>query len=200
MGGYGSGRNGPASGMTTEGCRSIDVRRWQRDELLTSGHNFSWQWRTCDGEVTGSIKVQVMTQAIMLTYKHKSNDSDWCAESYAVQLSWTPCTLGGRRPWFLCPARGCTRRVALLYGVGGIFACRRCYRLSYPSQLEGSADRALRRADAIRERLGWPPGIWGGHGGKPKAMHWKTYRRLTAALDRWADASTALFMQTLGHF
>lgn len=183
MGKYGSGRNGPADGASIKRCSSIDVRPWQREKLPTSGTYFSWQWRTLDGEVTGDIKVQVQGQAVLLIYKHRRNGTDWCPERYRFRLSWTPCTFGGYRPWFLCPAGGCCNRVAILYGVGGIFACRRCYRLSYPSQLEGTADRALRRADAIRERLGWPPGIWGRHGDKPKAMHWKTFRRLTAEHD-----------------
>jgi hypothetical protein len=58
-----------------------------------------------------------------------------------VRLEWTPCNYGGQRPWFLSPVRGCSRRVAVLYG-GGIFACRRCHGLNYQSQHAQAWDRA----------------------------------------------------------
>src|ERR1700730_635478 len=62
---------------------------------------------------------------------------------------------------FFCPAAGCGRRVAILYG-GGIFACRRRYRLAYASSREEAGGRATRRADSLRARLGWEPGILNG--------------------------------------
>jgi hypothetical protein len=66
----------------------------------------------------------------------------------------------------------------VIYG-GSIFACRKCHRLAYPSQREDLADRAARRADRLRARLGWPGSVLEGAGwGKPKGMHWRTYERL----------------------
>lgn len=62
---------------------------------------------------------------------------------------------------------------------GGIFASRQRYRLAYPSQHETEFDRAARRAEKIRNRLGWEPGVLNGEEWKPKGMHWKTYERLT---------------------
>jgi Transposase DDE domain len=73
-------------------------------------------------------------------------------EHYPVRVVRSPCNLGGSRAWFICPAVGCGRRVAILYG-GGIFACRRCYRLAYASAREDVCDRAARRADRLRARL-----------------------------------------------
>ncbi len=93
------------------------------------------------------------------------------AKRYPVRLDWTPCNFGGRRAWFLCPAMGCEKRVAILYS-GSIFAFRHCYQLAYPSQREPTYDRVARKADKIRERLGWKQGILNPRGWKkPKGMH-----------------------------
>lgn len=181
MGGMGSGRRWYyGANNTTSDYRSLDVRRWQRDGLLTPGRAFGWQWSR-DGEVVASIQVRVETGRVYLIYRQRSG-GDWKDENYPVWLDWTPCNLGGQRPWFRCPARGCGRRVAILYG-GGIFACRHCYRLAYPSQRETWDDRATRRADRIRARLGWEPGILNGEGLKPKGMHWRTFDKLVAEYD-----------------
>jgi hypothetical protein len=73
--------------------------------------------------------------------------------------------------------------VAVLYGAGVRFLCRHCYDIPYTSQNETYYDRATRRADRIREKLGWEPGILNGKGWKPKRMHWKTFEKLTAQHD-----------------
>ena len=67
--------------------------------------------------------------------------------------------------------------MALLFG-GRVFACRLCHGLAYRSQRETDDNRATRRADTIRRRLGWAPGIVHGNGVKPKGMHWVTFERL----------------------
>ena len=77
------------------------------------------------------------------------------------------------------PGARLRRRVAILYG-GGIFACRHCYQLVYASAREDISDRAARRADKLRARLGWEPGILNGNGTKPKWMRWRTFKRLAA--------------------
>lgn len=176
MGGRGSGRRNQGGKGTTDDCRAIDVRRWQRDGLLMPGHAFGWNW-TRNGETVASIRVRAEAGRVVLSYQQRHGD-DWRPMEYPVRLDWTPCTLGGRRAWFLCPAQGCGRRVALLYNGGGIFACRHCYRLAYACQRESADDRAARRADRIRARLGWEPGILNGQGDKAKGMHWRTFDRL----------------------
>ena len=190
MGGMGSGRHWHYGAKdTTEDYRSIDVRRWKRDGLLTPNQTFVWQW-TRRGEVMASIRAGAEADRVILTYRHRSGGEDWKDESYPVYLDWTDCHLGGQRPWFLCPARGCRRRVAILYG-GGIFACRHCYELAYPSQRETWDDRAARRADRIRDKLGWEPGILNDNGWKPKGMHWDTFERLSAQHDGFVRIALA---------
>lgn len=190
MGGLGSGRHWHYNANdTTNDYRAIDVRRWQRDGFLTLGRTFSWQWSR-NGDVAASIQVRVESDRVCLIYRHRGSSGEWKDENYSVWLDWTPCNLGGQRPWFRCPARGCRRRVAILYG-GGIFACRRCYRLAYPSQRETRDGRARSRADRIRERLRWEPGILNGGGLKPKGLHWRTFERLSAEHDAFVEQSLA---------
>lgn len=191
MGGLGSGRYGYYGGSsdTTEDYRSLDIRRWRRDGLLTTGRSFGWNW-TRNDETIASIQVRVQVASVVLVYRYRKNGGDWIDESYTVSIDRTQCNLGGTRPWFICPVRGCGRRVALLYG-GAIFACRRCYRLSYASQRERRHDRSARRADRIRDKLEWEPGILNGEGSKPTGMHWRTFERLRAEHDAHVGESLA---------
>jgi hypothetical protein len=194
MGGWGSG-SWQCGKDTTSDYRALDVRRLQRDRLLTPGYSVGWNW-TRSGETVASIHVRAETNRIILNYRHKCGSNDWWPMDYSVYLDWTDCNLGGRRAWLLCPARGCGRRVALLYiGGSGIFACRHCYNLAYASQRESCEDRSARRADRIRDRLGWEPGILNGEGDKPKGMHWRTFERLHAEHNEFVNASLAGMMQ-----
>ncbi len=188
MGGIGSGRRWHFGAKdTSDNYRSIDVRRWKRDGLLTLNQSFGWQW-SMHGKLYASIRVRTESDRVVLTYRHRSGSYDWKDESYPIYLDWTDCHLGGNRPWFLCPAHSCGRRVAILYG-GSIFACRHCYQLAYPCQRETDYDRMARRADRIRDKLGWKQGILNGKGWKPKGMHWKTFEQLTAQHDAYVNAS-----------
>ncbi len=138
MGGFGSGR-WQSGKSTTSDCRSLDVRRLQRDGLLTPEQSFGWNW-TRNGDTMASIQIKTEPARVTLNYRHRRT-GDWKQLNYPVYLDWTGCNLGGRRPWFLCPGTSCGRRVALLYISGnGIFACRHCCNLAYESQREGSGD------------------------------------------------------------
>jgi hypothetical protein len=189
MGGYGSGRHGGKD--TTGGYRTLDERWLQRQGWLKPGlaYDLTWSRR---GEPWGNIQARAGDGFVTLIYWHQKEGSEWQTKEYPVSLDWTPCNYGGRRAWFICPAAGCGRRVALLYlGGAGIFACRHCYRLAYPVERETADDRAARRADRIRERLGWHVGILNPKGWKPKGMHWRTFERLEAEHDAFADVTLA---------
>jgi len=181
MGGYGSGRQFYyGAKATTSSYRSIDIRKWKRERLLTPNNSFIRQWQY-QGEVAASIHVDVAPDLdyVILRYQNKKDGEAWRSFNYQVSLMWVDCNLGGRRPWFMCPVRGCDRRVAILYG-GSVFACRHCYNLAYKCQRETMGDRASRQAEKIRAQLKWMPGILNGEEWKPKGMHWKTFERLNA--------------------
>jgi len=168
----------------------------KREGLLETGISRRITWSR-GGEVTGSVNVQSEPGRVIMDYRHRDRGGEWQPERYPVYLDTTPCHMGGERHWFLCPARGCGRRVAVLYG-GAIFACRHCYRLAYPSQREKPGDRAARRADRIRDKMGWPGGILeGGDWGKPKGMHWRTYERLCREHDALSDRALVGIMDHL---
>ena len=57
------------------------------------------------------------------------------------------------------------------------------------SILPGTATH--RRAERIRERLHWEPGILNGDAGKPPWMRWRTFDRLTTEHDALVSGALA---------
>jgi hypothetical protein len=76
------------------------------------------------------------------------------------------------------PDGGAGRAAAVLYLSGLRFLCRHCHSLAYASQREGRAERALRRGQKIRTRLGGSTFVVDPFPEKPKRMRWATYGRL----------------------
>lgn len=182
MGGFGSGRH--TSRGTVERQRALDVRRLHREGLLRPGMAYEVCWPR--GGADGA-PVQVRAEADRLTLSYTARiGGAWQSIQHPVSLEWTGLHFGGRQPWFLCPA--CGRRVAILYS-GSIFACRHCHGLAYASQRETPEYRAMRRADKLRDRLGWPRGIAHPTGDKPPGMHKATFDRLKAQHDALAQAA-----------
>nr|VFK52427.1 MAG: hypothetical protein BECKTUN1418F_GA0071002_100832 [Candidatus Kentron sp. TUN]VFK57572.1 MAG: hypothetical protein BECKTUN1418D_GA0071000_10657 [Candidatus Kentron sp. TUN] len=89
---------------------SIDVRKWQRGDLLKPGTIFECRWN----EIEKNIQVTTESDKVILNYRYRIEGENWKDIKYAVQLDWTPCNFGGKRAWFLCPAIGCGKRVAIL--------------------------------------------------------------------------------------
>lgn len=111
------------------------------------------------------------TQALFLQTTQHGRES----ARQAIFLSWTTRAKAKPKPWFLCPV--CGRRAAILY-FGPVLACRRCHGLAYQSQRDGDRDRLRAKAEALRVRLGWRPGILNPEGPKPKRMRRITFERL----------------------
>ena len=173
MGGRGSGRR-PDFGLRLEDLRSIDIRVLARRKLLRPMTGFCWDWWRGD-ERTGSMAVWVGHDEVTLTCCRRSTDGTWQDRREHVAIEHTPTNWRGRRPWFACP--GCGRRCAILYDADR-FICRECAGLSYASQSGQPMERALRRAQKIRERLGGSANMTKPFPGRPKGMHHRTYKRL----------------------
>lgn len=196
MGGRGSGRRPSYAGKsTTEDSTPLDIRRLARAGALSPGRVVSWQW-TVNDRVCSTIQITAAGTHVRLSYTHSRRGMPSEVINQTVGLRATPCTLGGERQWFVCPS--CGRRVAVIYGAGRTFACRRCKGLAYTSQNEAADDRAARRADRIRKKLGWKAGILNGPGFRPKGMHWRTYERLLAEHDAFVSVSLAGMARRLG--
>lgn len=180
MGGSGSGLYGQGGGKTAvEHCRSIDIRRWQRDDLL-SGSGFGWSWMNNNGEMKAAI--EVITEDTHLTLSYSAN-----SDPVETKIYYDETTTGfGKRKWFLCPT--CGDRCAVLYLKSKHFACRKCQDLNYrSSQLSGEMDyyheQLIKLCKVLKAAYEptrmYPP--W-----KPKGMHWATYEKLAKRYRRLA--------------
>jgi hypothetical protein len=198
MGGMGSGRRYQGGKSTTSDYRRIDIRQLQRGGHLVPGYSLTWRWSRKD-KTLATIQIMVEADRLILKYNQRVNGGEWEAKEYPVYLEWTGCNQGGKRAWFLCPANGCGRRVAILYS-GQVFACRHCLKLAYESQRENAEDQMTRRANKIRARLKWEAGILNGNGWKPKGMHWRTYQQLTAQYDQLVGGILQSLSKRLGLF
>ena len=183
MGGYGSGRPRWRNCGTVEASRSLDVNKLNRAGYLTPGRAGVWAW-TVDGEQVAWIGMRADETGVQLSYRYWRDGGEWLDVEQSAPITWMPCRFGGRRPYFRCPGVlndiPCGRRVIKLYGAGKYFLCRHCYRLTFASQGENEWDRAYRRANKIKVRLGGDPGTGSFFPTKPKGMHLHTYDRMKA--------------------
>lgn len=182
---YGAGR--PGWRGKVEHCRSIDIRRFQREDMLRPG-TWSWEWRDSESQkVVASIGIIGSIGQITLDYSVNG-----VVISERISITRTACKLGGNRAWFQCPR--CQGRVAKLHLRGERFACRTCQRLAYSSQSEAHIDRLWRQQAKIEAKLApnWQ---------RPKYMHQTTFKRLRWRLwdlEAARDAALADFVARMG--
>jgi hypothetical protein len=89
---------------TTEGCMAIDVRSWHREGRLRGRqcflHPLTRMWQPTEG-----IGVLTKADSVALMFRSRSWPSEYGPIiTQRIRIAWTPCTLGGRRPWFCCEA------------------------------------------------------------------------------------------------
>jgi hypothetical protein len=96
-----------------------------------------------------------------------------------VRVSWTPCNLGGWRPWMHCPY--CEKRVAkLLMGLGS-YCCRACIgNPLYACQARSTHGRRHFEICKIRLQLNGHASLLEPFPDRPSGMHRKRYERMKA--------------------
>lgn len=161
---------------TVEGQLSIDIRQLKRDNFLTPGIAGIYRWHKGKDNIS-SICFRVEKERLILMYRYVYDDKNWEEVERTIHFSWTSCNYGGRRRWLMCPVNRCGRRVVVLYGSGGQFACRHCHNLAYECQREDALQRSIRRYDKIIFKIGGNMNA-SHYPDKLKNMHWRTYYRL----------------------
>jgi hypothetical protein len=136
------------------------------------------QW-TNGNEVASSINVHAEAERLDLSYKVRVGDGKWEDMVETIPLVHLRCRFGGSRVYFNCPGpkegSECGRRVTKLYLSHRYFLCRRCNQLAYASQYEQPWQRALRRVNTLKQRIGMDVGIGEPFPDKPKGMWVRTY-------------------------
>lgn len=191
MGGFGSGGWNATGRTTTDTALRLDVNIARKRGVLVPGWAGLWSWTWNDG-TRSSIDLAVQKDHVVLRFTVRSAGRDPEEVVQHVGLDQVPCRFGGARPYWLCP--GCGSRAVVLYGLRRFF-CRACNRLAYGSQRESPPERAQRRADGIRRRLGGEPGL-GRLPPRPKGMHRRTYERLVDEVIA-ADTATEAYLESL---
>ena len=137
-----------------------------------------WRFMATDATLTLPVVDLSGTRDVMLSFDEWSRGGSFRVE---VSVEWTAQrgATGGRRPWWICPR--CARRCALVYLRRGVWACRRCHRLTYASTREDEFARACRRLRRIRRKMGDPHPEAGPPDALPakqSGMHYRTWHRL----------------------
>ena len=181
MGGFGSGMwsRGDAKPRVESSLR-LSISKLYRWGYLSGGrHEFTMTWRE-GGEPIASIGGSAYRDEVWLKYTTGAASGEPVEWSYKIDIEWTSCNYGGYRPWFRCPH--CKDRVAVLYGRKK-FLCRRCQGLAYASQTADYLNVALNKRERLEARLHNDNGLLY----RPKGMHWKTFYRINAELDKHED-------------
>ena len=164
MGGMGSGGWNNTGRRTTSDAWRLSVDSLNKAGVLASEWPRGWQWSR-DGKRVADIRIHPTESGIRLVYRSRLRGDEWADHTEEIAVSWEPCRFGGKRPYFH------------LHGVSR-YLCRKCHNLAYPCQRESPVDRAFRRANLIRIRLGGEPGTAYPFPRRPKHMHRRTYNDL----------------------
>ena len=177
MGGLGSGRWKDRGRKTVESYWVLDVNRLSEMGCLQPGLSSVCQWT--DANEVASINLRAEAERLHLSYTVRVAGGEWEDVAEIIALVHVRCRFGGSRAYFICPGprdgTDCGRRITKLRLSRRYFLCRHCNALAYASQYEQPWQRALRRANKLKHRLGINVGIAEPFPGKPKGMWVRTF-------------------------
>ena len=158
----------------TSDAFALDVNKLSRRGGLVPGARTSINWNLSSGAAL-AIRVEGHEETLDLRIA-PSGKGGHCPIFQHVELARVPCHFGGARAYLVFPS--CADRDSILDGLAQRFPCRRCKDLLYPSQVETGWDRALRRRDRLKGRLGCPPILDAFLAERPRGMWRRTFERL----------------------
>ena len=159
---------------------TLDVNQLSEKGCLRPGCCGTCRW-IVNNEVV-SLKLRAEAERLHLSYTVRVGNGERQDMTETIPIVHLGCRFGGTRPYFICPGPGdgtdCGRRITKLHLSRRYFLCRHCNQLAYASQYEQQWERALRRANKLKQRLGIDVGIAEPLPDKPKGMWARTYGRL----------------------
>lgn len=172
-----------------ENCPTLDVSDLNANRALKSGVK-SLVSEYVDDRLVWVASVEMHDE--ILTVSPAIDRTPLQFQMVRLRVCNVLCHYGGRQPFFLCPLKGCQKRIKRLYLVDGHLACRTCHGLSYASQGKDRFGRLLHQANKLRIKLGGSPGTSYPIAPRPKGMWQTTY-------DRMRDQIIELESQAWGH-
>ena len=152
------GRYPYANTYTVEECRSIDTAWLKKYGYFDSRKRAgAVTWRIYGTENSIAFVVDTEEKYIEFIYKQEYSNGEIKSLNYKARLDTTTPQFGGKRYWFICPLRGCGRKVNALYlsPNASYFGCRHCHRLTYKSCRESGTKysklkRSIKRIDPVK--------------------------------------------------
>ena len=140
-GGSRRGAGRPVHKLKAENASTLDVKYLSKNSYLDDGN-----WKRLYWKQYGETRLEGLVKAFA---SHITVDVG--LSSHRIDMTQTPCHLGGNRDWFLCPR--CGKRMGVLYFRRGYFACRHCQKIAYQSQSGDSKDRIVWKYHTLHDKV-----------------------------------------------
>lgn len=180
MGGFGSGGHNSKGRRIVEGQYWLDASDLKRRGILRRGTSHQLFWKGGGDKPGPSIRIKGGEDTVELQYGWRRGDDPWQLHEERVALRHHERHFGGCETYFICPK--CARTVKRLYAGGVRYLCRTCHGLVHASTQERPGNRATRKNQKLRRRIGAEIGLGDWIGPKPKGMHQKTFEKISARI------------------